>query len=396
MKKFVKLVLAFFKHPYLTLSSLQNVSTPNSISDRESLIKAADWLINSQNKNNDSGYSRKYSLCSDWDKSYIETSGYIIPSMYLTGIYLDNNKYIESAINASEWLLTVQNKKGFFTDIDEYKAQVFDTGQVLIGLNFIYKKNKDPRFLESISKACEWLLNNQEKDGSWIKNSYNSRPHTYYTRVASALLESGYICKNKKYVEAAKNNLDWAISQKQSNEFFYFSEFKESEDPILHTLVYILEGFSEAYRITSDKKWLDILTSCGGKLLSLVNEEGLLYSQYNSNWEVTNNEYCITGLAQLAGIFYDLANYLNSKNFFDAAEKIMKKLKYIQILGIKNIDGAFPSSLPLWGYYGGMEFFNWNSKFYIDAALKRRILTNEYNEDIAANYFCTSVPLSKF
>ena len=141
MKKFVKLVLAFFKHPYLTLSSLQNVSTPNSISDRESLIKAADWLINSQNKNNDSGYSRKYSLCSDWDKSYIETSGYIIPSMYLTGIYLDNNKYIESAINASEWLLTVQNKKGFFTDIDEYKAQVFDTGQVLIGLNFIYKKN---------------------------------------------------------------------------------------------------------------------------------------------------------------------------------------------------------------------------------------------------------------
>lgn len=396
MKKLIKLFFSLLKHPLLTISTISNINKLKSLSVKDSLKNASDWLLLAQSKGKDLGYSRKYSLISGWDSSYIETSGYIVPSMYLAGVYLNNSDYIDSAKDAAEWLLTVQHDDGFFTDIDEYKPQVFDTGQVLIGLNFIYKKTEENKFKESIVKACDWLISVQEENGSWIKYSYNYRPHTYYTRVASALLNSGYILNNEKYIEAAIKNLNWAISQKQENNFFNFSEFKETEDPILHTLVYVLEGFSEAYRISKDNRWLEILESGGQQLLSLVNNDGLLHSQYNSEWEVTNSEYCVTGLAQLAGIFYDLSNYLNSKKFFEAGEKIMSQLLNIQLNNHKVLSGAFPSSLPLWGYYGGMDFYNWNSKFYIDATLKKIILSEGCPSEIIEYYFNTQNSNKKF
>ncbi len=387
MKKIVKFLLGFFCQPILTLSTIADIRRPSKSHYQESLDLAANWLLKSQNQKRRSGYSRKYSLINGWDKPYIETTGYIIPSMHCSGILLNNQKFIESAKKASEWLIGIQNENGFYTDIDKKEPQVFDTGQVLIGLNFMFEKTSDPRFLDSIERACNWLISVQELNGSWVKYSYNARPHSYYTRVASALLLSGYILDNEKFKEAAKNNLNWALSQRKQNNFFRYSEFRDGEDSILHTIIYVLEGFSDAYKITKDTKWLDELRISANKLLSILNHDGLLFSQYSSDWEVTNYEYCVTGLAQLAGIFYDLANFDESQEFFNAADRVMVRLYQYQCTNKNILQGAFPSSIPIWGYYGGMDFYNWNSKFFIDASIKRLILTSNCPDEVRSYYF---------
>lgn len=393
IKKFIKLCLSLARHPILTFRTLLNVFNKDKFLVDDSLKASSDWLLKSQQQNDDFGYSRKYSLLDNWDDSYIETTGYIIPSLFNVGIYFEDSKYLISSKNAAEWLLKIQHEDGYFTDIDKYKPQVFDTGQVLIGLNFMFNETGDKRFMKAIDKSAQWLLDQQDDNGCWIKNSYNSRPHTYYTRVAGAILESGYLLNNKSYVRAALKNLDWALNQRRSNNFFNYSEFKEEEPAILHTIVYILEGYSCAYNITKDPKWLEVLLVGGEQLLSLVNKEGLLYSQYDKEWKITNYEYCITGLAQLAGIFYDLANHKESEIFFIAANKIMEKLFEIQNRDNNILQGALPSSLPIWGYYGGMEFFNWNSKFFIDAVLKKIILTKYSSQKIRTYYF-NSLPIT--
>lgn len=378
LKKVIKLALSFCMNPRTTYRLVFDKTDKIKLGVDESLEMCAEWLIKSQRAiPSDAGYSRKYSLITGWDNSYIETTGYIIPTIFEVGEILNCEKYKKSALDSSAWLLSVQEAGGAFTDIDKYQAQVFDTGQVLLGLNFIYRKYGDKKILKAMLKAAGWLVSIQEKNGSWIKNSYNNRPHAYYSRVAAALLETGQLSENDTFVQAAYRNLQWTVCQRSACGYFKFSEFKPGEDAILHTIVYVLEGFSKAYALTKDEKWGDIIVTGAHDLFSLLNDDGLLYSQYNEVWEATNKEYCITGLAQLAGIFLDAAKITQEKKFVKAAKKILDQLNCWQVSSGENIEGALPSSYPIWGYYGGMEFFNWNAKFYLDALIKYRAIEIE-------------------
>jgi len=157
-----------------------------TVLDNKTHIKiASDWLLYMQNS--DGGYSRKFSFIGGRDRSYIETTGYIIPSLIESGLYLQEEKYINSALKAGHWLLSIQNSDGSFSEIDTNKPYAFDTGQCLIGLNYLYEYTKDERYLYSAKQASYWLMYNQESDGSWQKVAYNNEKHTYYSRVASAM-----------------------------------------------------------------------------------------------------------------------------------------------------------------------------------------------------------------
>jgi hypothetical protein len=64
------------------------------------------------------GYSRRYSLIKGWDRCYVETTGYIVPTLLDVGRVFGEKRYEESAFRAAEWLLKVQTAEGAFTDID--------------------------------------------------------------------------------------------------------------------------------------------------------------------------------------------------------------------------------------------------------------------------------------
>ena len=139
-----------------------------------------------------------------------------------------------------------------------------------------------------------------------------------------------------------------------------------------------ISGKLPSFDYTKDQKWLKILLEGAECLYSNLNYDGLMYSQYNPEWKATNKEYCITGLAQMAGIFFDVAKINNDVKFFKAGKKIINHLSKWQIKFGKDTEGALPSSIPIWGYYGGMDFYNWNNKFYIDALIKYKKLKVKY------------------
>ena len=234
----------------------------------------------------------------------------------------------------------------------------------------MFRETGDERFLDSARKAGQWLADVQEKDGSWLRFAYNDRPHAYYSRVAAALIETGLLAGNEEFVEAGRRNLDWVIEQEQDNGYFRYSEFRPGEDALLHTLVYVIEGFSMAFDLTGEQRWGDSLVRGATVLRRLVNEEGLLYSQYDPRWRPANKEYCVTGLAQYAGVCFDVHRINDDPDFRKLGNGILGRLRRWQVNRGHDITGALPSSIPVWGYYGGMAFFNWNSKFFLDAALK--------------------------
>jgi len=207
MKKIAYKLYGFlnsFRYPEELKLAFKYIFNENILDSKTHIKLAADWLLSMQNS--DGGYSRKFSLISGRDKSYIETTGYIIPTMWEVGEYLNDKKYIESSKKAGKFLLAIQNEDGSFSEIDDNIPFAFDTGQCLIGLNFLYEKINDDKFFEAGKKAAYWLSENQESDGSWEKVAYNKQKHTYYSRVSAAMLKFS-LFKNDKFIKdmALKN-----------------------------------------------------------------------------------------------------------------------------------------------------------------------------------------------
>lgn len=290
------------------LYALRGMRNQNILSTLDHLRLSLEWLLIAQRKSPDDGYSALYSLITGWSKGYIETTGYIIPTILDIAELLKEPQYKESCFKAGKWLLKVQQPDGSYPDIYEYEPQVFDTGQVLLGLNRLYRETKDRRYFEAARKSSNWLLEVQDADGSWATMGYyRGKASTYHSRVAAILIEFGQIAGDKRYVDAGKRNLEWTRSHQKKNGFFQKAELIDGHNPVLHTMMYVLEGFLMAYQLTGEQVWLDTLLK-GAKPLKEINlnRDLVLYSQYDQHFNPTNREKCIPGLAQWAALCLDI------------------------------------------------------------------------------------------
>ncbi len=340
----------------------------NILTNKKHIVLSANWLLYMQNKDN--GYSRKISLIKGRDNSYIETTGYIIPTLFNVGRYLKEDKYKKSAIKAGEWLLDIQNSNGSFSEIDDNRPFAFDTGQVLIGLNRLYIETQDIKYNESAKKASYWLAQNQEDDGSWKRVAYNTQKHTYYTRVAAAMLEYSIVNSDVYIKKQALKNIDWVLSQQQGNGYFNHASFLEEYPAYLHTIVYILEGLLDIYDLTKDDKVLEAVLLNSNRLKDInLEEDMLLCSQYNEEFVCNNKERCITGLAQWAGVSLRIFEIIKDEDFKKIAMITLFYLKSKHIQEGEKLKGALPASVPFWGRYGSFAFVNWGNKFFIDSLL---------------------------
>ena len=357
-------VLNSLKYPKELFVSVKSIFNEEVLDNKTHLYLAADWLLYMQNS--DGGYARKFSFLNNGrDKSYIETTGYIIETL----LKFDIEKYINSALKAGEWLLSIQNKDGSFSEIDTNKPFVFDTGQVLIGVNSLYKFTKEEKYKNAIKKAGEWLVKVQEEDGSWEKYAYNQQKHTYYTRVSAALYEAGEILENEKFKECALKNINWVLENQKDNGFFKYASFLEGVPAYLHTIIYILEGLIEVYKKTKDEKILKAILKNANKLKEVgFYRDLILCSQYDENFNCVNKEKCITGLAQWAGVAVRIYEITKDVSFLQSASITLFYLKAKQIKS-SFMKGGFSASMPFWGRYGGFDFVNWSNKFFIDALL---------------------------
>jgi len=356
------------KYPKELYLSFKYMFNENQLTNKEHIKLASDWLLDIQNS--DGGYARKFSFISGLDKSYIETSGYIIPTLFKVSEYLNNDKYKKSAKKAGEWLLSVQNNDGSFSEIDTNTPYAFDTGQVLIGLNFLYENLDDKRYLDVAKKASYWLAENQEDDGSWKKVAYHEEKHTYYSRVSAALLKFAYISDDQYIKKHAYKNIKWILENQMENGFFKYSSFLSTTPAYLHTIVYIMEGLLDIYDLTDDKEVLKSVFKFADRFKEInINRDIILCSQYDENYNCINSQKCITGLAQWAGVCLRLYEKSGDKEYLDIASATLFYLKTKHIQEGNYIKGTFPASVPFWGRYGAFDFVNWGNKFFIDSLL---------------------------
>ncbi len=385
LSKFKSFSLAVLKHPNQFLVFLKSMRNEEVVENDAHIILAADWLLQAQKFGEDDGYSRGYYLQKDgWDKSYIETTGYIIPTLLNVYEKIGDKRYLDSAKKAGKWLLDIQNDNGSFSDIDNGIELVFDTGQVLYGLIALYEEptlsiSEKERYYEAINNASSWLCSVQDKDGSWSRYGYQNMAHTYYSRVSSILYKAGLICENKIYQDAASKHIAWVLQNQKENGFFARLEFVEGEKPLLHAMIYVLEGLYAYYHLTKDENILKALLKNADKLKEINSTRDLLLcSQYDASFTCVNPQRCMTGLAQWANLAFKLYKITKDEDYLVCAKKSLYYLKSKQFKEGENLKGSLPGSVPFWGVYAPFSAVNWGVKFFIDAMVSY----SEYEEDL--------------
>ena len=338
------------------------------------LDKAVQWLLHSQVSMLDDGIG-SYNLLNKWSSSYVETTGYIIPSILSYGIHSNNNAIINKAILAADWLIRVQRDSGGWQGeciADNRPEIVFNTGQVIRGLLSVYKYTNDSKYLNSAIKASDWLCEIQDSEGFWKKNAFMNIPRVYDSYVDTPLLMMYEITGKEIYKEKAIKNLYWIIEKKQLQNGWFVdcdNTIKGNDKPILHTISYTIDGLLDCGIMLEDQKLIDAAIKSADKLFEIFNKNKYLKGRFDANW--TGSEYIITtGCAQIAIVWMKLYKLTKNIQYLNAAMKMNDLLIFIQDRKIKekiNTDGAMPGSFPIWGKYEPFNFPNWATKYFVDS-----------------------------
>jgi hypothetical protein len=343
---------------------------------------AASWLIAAQQAAGGGGFAHSFHLLNGWQPPYPETTGYIIPTLHRLYRRNGDPALQASLVAAVAWLKSIQQQNGSFTDLHG-RQQVFDTGQILIGLNYLAEHAPEFDQADMLARAAHWLASVQEANGDFIKDSGGQVGYSYCARVGAALTVAGRLLNEDRLRRAGEANLCWTLAQQEANGFFRHLSLDQSP-PFLHTMIYAMEGLLDGYAEIRNPSLLAAAMRFAEPLLTIAQRrDRILRSQYHEDFAVANGEKCLVGLAQWAGLCLRLADLKGLDSYRDEALKTIDFLKRRQIrCGDYRLDGGLWGSDPFWGRYMRFSIPNWGVKFFMDALLLSDAESNQRPERI--------------
>ncbi|GKS58896.1 hypothetical protein YTPLAS18_24230 [Nitrospira sp.] len=352
--------------------------------NRFHIMEAVEWIKRAQDATPDRGVSRAYSAAwhpffraRGWQRSYPETTGYIIPTFLEAARYLDDPDLAARALAMADWEIDVQLPNGAVMGgvlNEEPTPAVFNTGQVILGWVAAYQQSGSEKYLQAAKRAGEYLLQVQQPDGGWVKgNSEFADPTstTYNSRVGWALIVLGQCSKERSFCEGGERNIRFSLAQQDANGWFRNNCLTDSSAPLLHTISYAIEGIWGAGELLDRPEYLDRAKLSATKLMEHIREDGSVPGRLDKEWQGTVSWSCLTGDAQLAGIWLRAHLKGGDPRFLESARRVLTFLKATQNCVSRNggLRGGIKGSHPFDGDYGRFEVLNWATKFYLDALL---------------------------
>jgi uncharacterized protein YyaL (SSP411 family) len=354
-------------------------------SDENHVLETVNWLCRAQDSGIDKGVARSYKAARyngygpfGWQASYPETTGYIIPTMMAAASYLKNDALKKRALDMADWEIDIQMPSGavmgsVVTAVPATPA-VFNTGQVIFGWLAAYRATNEPKYSEAAIQAGDYLVSVQDEKGFF--DTGDSRfalkgATTYNTRVAWALAELGEMTGKKKYSEAGCKNIESALAKQNDKGWFSDNCLNEPEKPLLHTIVYATRGILETGILLDETRYVNAALKTLDALIECQRPDGGIPGRLDREWEPKADWDCLTGDAQAAIAWIRAQTMTGDPKYRDAARKAIDFVKKTQNLEHPNpgIRGGVKGSFPFNAEYGQFEMLNWAAKFFCDALM---------------------------
>ena len=371
------------KHRKLLLSEINKKTYLNSYVERvnkdtkwKALREAIGWLRISQDAMTDDGFGTYY-LRGGWSSSYPETSGYIIPTILEFARKEGDNELIERARKSLDWLLTIQKPSGGWQSgyVHQNKAEiVFNTGQVIRGMIAGYQYFNEEKYLESAQNAADWLVSIQAENGSFDTHVYMNAVRVYDSYVVAPVLELNAISPNAAYVALAEKNIDWILREKQNVSGLFQdcdNTIAGNNAPIIHTISYTVDGILDCALLLGRPDYLEAAVKPARKLAEIFLNDGILNGRYDKNWR-GSQDLITTGAAQLGIIWHKLYLKTGDDIWKEAHQKMNTLLVAIQQRHVHErpaTKGALFGSFPFWGRYERFACPNWATKYFADSLM---------------------------
>ena len=347
-------------------------------SHRIHLEAAINWLCRAQDarrgRPDEGGVAAGWSFEDGWLPSYPETSGYIVETFLAAHAVLDRPELRGRAERIVSWLLSIQHDDGAFPGHfgePGSRPVIFNTGQIMHGMLAGFLQLGREECLAAAVRAGHWLVRQQDPDGCWRRFEHNDIPHTYNTRATWALLATGLVADERRLVEAAVRNLDWALAQQTGNGWFENNAFTTGAAPFTHTIAYAIRGFLECGVLLGNERYLGAAEKAARAVAARQREDGWLAGTFDRDWRSSARYCCLTGVAQMALDWIRLAQEAGATELAEHARLGLSFLKREQDTHHSDpaVRGAIAGSSPIWGAYSRFEFPNWAAKFFADALI---------------------------
>jgi hypothetical protein len=341
------------------------------------IASCTKWLCAAQDNSasNDGGVARDFCLRNGWSTSYPETTGYIIPTMIAMAHRNDDAALHDRARRMLDWCVAIQFAEGGFQggkiDATPRVPVTFNTGQILIGLAAGAAEYQDPRYLQAMQLAASWLRDSLDADGCWRKFPTpfaKQGEKAYETHVSWGLFEAERVAPGHGYGAAGLRQVDWALTKQQSNGWFASNCLTDAENPLTHTIGYVLRGVLEGYLLSGRADLLQAAIRTAVGLIGAIGPSGYLAGRLDCHFGPAANYACLTGSAQIAHCFFLLYRSTGEVRYLTAGQSLTAFVRRtVRLDGDDARVGGIKGSFPVDGAYGQWQYLNWAAKFCIDA-----------------------------
>ena len=341
------------------------------------LALAVDWLKHSQDVVGTGGVG-SYELFG-WTTGYPEVTGYIIPTIWDCHRLTGDPDLARRATWMADWELSIQQPGGGWEGGaagDGEPPIVFNSGQVIRGLARTYEELGDEKYMQSAIRAADWIVSTQDADGSWTSANFRQMKRVYDSYVSAPLARLARTNGREDYAEAARRNCEFVLSQRRDNGWFDLCDNSPyfNDAPSTHTICYTIDGLLETGEQLDDPRLVEAGASSADALMRCVSDSGYLPGRLDASWRPRVNWVCLTGSAQLGIILMKLHARTGREDYLEMARTLAGFLVYVQKLGAIGVDrtGALTGSYPIWGTYAPLRFPCWATKYFLDLLLSLR------------------------
>jgi uncharacterized protein YyaL (SSP411 family) len=348
------------------------------------------WLCRAQDRCGGYGVSAGYSFLEGWYPPYPETTGYLIPTFYDYADLTGREEFRARARRMADWEIEVQLPCGgvqgghYVGPTGDRRPVVFNTGQVILGWCRAYTETADEKYLYAARRAGDWLLSAQSPEGYWLQDgpAVYTEVHAYDARTAWSLLEIDALVNGGRYAEAAERNLEWTLAQQHENGWFRNNNFNQGCQPPTHSISYVMEGLIESERLTGESRYLNAALKTARKLLNILETRGFMPGEFDADWNPVGKYSCLTGNAQIAGVWLQLFRKTRDEDFLYGAIELNNYVKATQRLRSLHpgVRGGVRGSLPLHARYQPYCYPNWAAKFLADSLMLEEWVINSLRQ----------------
>jgi hypothetical protein len=169
--------------------------------------------------------------------------------------------------------------------------------------------------------------------------------------------------------EAARRQLDWTVAQQQPNGWFRHCVFKPGMTPSTHGIAYTLRGLLEASLIADEPRWRQAVERTSEVLIRKLEISPRLVADWDETWRPTASHSCLTGTAQLGGVWLRLHGATGDPRWLNAGLKAVEQAARHQETRGREIGGAIAGSFPVWGRYAPLQYPNWATRFLAESLM---------------------------